>query len=614
MKNREGKGGNGLTRLVCVSLFFIFQFSLLNSQTVEFSMNGWIYHDAFTLRLMQHGVPADSGCTIRYTLDGSEPSATSLLYDEPLTLSPKLYSKSNLYRIQNAPDDNWYCPKDVERIVVVRAALFDRMGERISPVNTQSYIVNSLMGRTLQLPVVSICTDSAGLFNPDTGIALRGKHYNPALPNSTGNYFQRGRDWERRATFAYYNPKDGVPFTQDCGLRMHGSSQRARSQKGFSLYARKRYGGGNFEHDFFGHITSDKGVVQWDTPIPKYRRLVLRPWRTSWSGAGIEDWICQRLAEPLACDHLETRPVVLFLNGEYWGIYFLEEKADEYYIEEHYGIDHDWVNLLSGRGDFVEHGSGEAWDDLTRWLEHADLSDPDDYAQFAAQVDIDALLDYMMLQILVCNADWPANNVRIWNAPGEPFRWIFYDGDGTLAKYHANSYILNNLTCNDSTQVYPSSPQATLLFRRLLANPDFLQSSMERLAEMTTGELAPQRSSALLADIVAQVEDEVPYQIARFNYPNSMNKWHASVTAIADFLKIKPSTMNTDYVAHFKTPEYGEQGAEMADATLTIYDIYGRIVLFQTLNEQDSYELPDLPPGRYFVIRANNPPVCILTF
>ena len=600
MKNEELRIKNLLTRtaraqffILHLSLFIILnsQFSILNSQgvSVEFTMNGWFYRDAFTLGLMQHGTNADSGYTIHYTLDGSEPTASSPLYTEPLRLSSIPSPSSDLFKIQNAPDDNWHCPPDVERIIVVRAALFCRGGQRVSAVNTQSYVISSLMGRTIRLPVVSICTDSAGLYDPDTGLAVRGRHFNPTLPNSTGNYFQRGRQWERRASFAFYDPASGIPFTQDCGLRMHGSSQRARAQKGFSLYARRSYGGSTFRHDFFN--TSN-------TSSPSYRRLVLRPWRTSWSGAGIEDWLCQRLAEPLACDHLATRPVVLFLNGEYWGIYFLEEKADEYYIEEHYGIDHDWVNLLSGRGDFVEHGSGQPWDDLTRWLQEAVLSNPDDYDRFASLVDIDALTDYMLLQILVCNADWPANNVRLWNAPGQPFRWIFYDGDGTLAKYHANRFFLDNLVCNDSAQVYPSSPEATLLFRRLLANPDFVARSIGRMREMATGELEPHRSAALLAEIVEQVEDEVPYQIARFNYPRSMAQWRTSVATIADFLRIKPTTMTADYAAHFAPRSDSEPPSEMV-----VYDIYGRIVHTQSGNRQPT---PPLPPGRYFVLQADN--------
>ena len=599
--------------LVCASLFSTFHspLSTLNAQTVEFSMNGWLYSDAFALTLMQHGVPADSGYTIRYTLNGSEPTADAPLYSEPLRLSSVLAPSSSLFRIQNAPDDNWHCPPDVERIIVIRAALFNRTGQRLSPVNTQSYVISSLLGRTIQLPVVSICTDSAGLYDPDTGIAVRGRHFNPELPNSTGNYFQRGRQWERRASFAFYDPASGIPFTQDCGLRMHGSSQRARSQKGFSLYARRQYGDSRFRHEFFPLSTLHSPLS-----TPQYRRLVLRPWRTSWSGAGIEDWLCQRLAEPLECDHLATRPVVLFLNGEYWGIYFLEEKADEYYIEEHYGIDHNWVNLLSGRGDFVEHGSGEPWDDLTRWLQNADLANPDDYELFASQVDIDALTDYMLLQILVCNADWPANNVRIWNAPGQPFRWIFYDGDGTLAKYHANNFILNNLTCDDPAQVYPSSPEATLLFRRLLANPDFVQRSSERLRQMATGELDPHRSAALLADIVAQVEDEVPYQIARFNYPRSIGQWRTSVATIADFLKVKPASMTADYIAHFASGdivtniEVGDSGiiveASRTDETsLTVYDVYGRVVHRSHTALRPGSNLlpvPDVPAGRYFLV------------
>jgi len=559
---------------------------------------------------MASGVSRDSSVAIRYTIDGSEPTAADSIYRSPLQLSPELYSPLDLFRIQNAPDEGWYCPEDVEHIVVLRAALFDTAGRRLSPINTQSYIVSDLLGRTITLPVVSLCIDSASLYDTNTGIAVRGCRYDPVLANSSGNYFQRGREWERPVSFAFYDYSSGIPFTQTCGLRMHGSSQRARAQKGFSLYARREYGESRFNHRFFE-----------DESLEQYKRLVLRPWRTSWSGAGIEDWLCQQIAMPLGCDHLATRPVVLFINGEYWGIYFLEEKADEHYVEEHYDVDHDWVNLLSGSADFVEHGSGDGWDELTRWLEQADLSNPDDYAYMASQVDIDNLMDYMLLQILVCNADWPANNVRIWSMPGGPWRWIFYDLDGTLAKYHANSYILGNLTCNDSTKVYPSSPQATLLFRRLLANPDFLERSIVRLGEISSEVFNQHRTSALLDDIVGQVTDEVPYQVARFHYPRSFNQWQSAIATIADFLKIKPATMTQDYIDFFSgsrhvvpptlevDPATGRaelhyQAGRAGDATLIIYDIYGRVVYRDSRPVNAGagvMDLPDMQSGTYFV-------------
>jgi len=455
-----------------------------------------------------------------------------------------------------------------------------------------------------------LCVDSSAIYDYDTGIAVRGKHFDPLLANSSGNYFQRGRDWERPVSFAFYDPSSGIPFTQSCGLRMHGSSQRARSQKGFSLYARRQYGEPMFNHRFFE-----------DDDLERYKRLVLRPWRTSWSGAGIEDWLCQKLAEPLQCDHLATRPVVLFINGEYWGIYFLEEKPDEHYVEERFDVDHDWVHLLSGSADFVEHGSGDGWDELTRWLEQADLSNQDDYDYFASQVDIDNLLDYMLLQILVCNADWPANNVRVWSTPGGSWRWIFYDLDGTLAKYHANSYILGNLTCNDSTKVYPSSPQATLLFRRLLANPAFLERSIERLEEISSEVFNQRRTAAILDEVVGQVADEVPYQIARFHYPRSLNQWRSSIATIADFFKIKPVSMTQDYIAFFNgsrevvpptivvdastgRAELQYQSGRAGDANLVIYDIYGRVVHREGVRlvaGAGTVELPSLPRGTYFV-------------
>lgn len=572
-------------------------------QGIRFSHDGGFYADTFCLSIEASPAPDFEGCTIHYTLNGAAPTECDPAYTAPIPLSAECLPHSEGFKIQTVPDGRWYAPDEVERCIVVRAAAFDADGERRTPVETQTYLIESLLGRRIGLPVVSLCLDSSSLFDYDTGIFAMGYYHNPTQPYNTGNYFQKGRDWERAAAFAYYDT-DGSATAQDCGLRMHGNSQRVLAQKGLSLHARRDYGNRFFRHRFFPDLRQES-----------FRRLVLRPWKTSWSAAGIEDWLCQQLAAQMQCDALATRPVVLFLNGEYWGIYFLEEKGDEHYVEEHYGIDDESVDLLTYWGDEVEHGTAARWNRFYDWLQQADLNNDEDMRRLGEQVDIDALTDYMLLQVLVLNDDWPVNNVRFWGAEGERWHWIFFDGDGALASFPDNAVILDNMTYRNAKPTTHSTPRATLLFRRLLENKDFLRRSMERMADLTAGPFAYEQTAPLLQSIVAQVEDEVPHQIARFGTPTSMVRWRMAVELIDDFLRTEPEATMHEYAQYFGLTMPGtglpvtvEEGrlliGQPASANLEyrIYDINGRLAGQLTVPEgASSAALPALPHGRYMI-------------
>ena len=586
-----------------LSLFFILLFSFFtpaHAQTVHFSHPGGFYSDTFSLSLQLAYAPEGESFTIRYTLNGNAPTECDTPYTAPIPLSAACLPRSALFRVPNVPEDRWYAPDSVERIIVVRAAAFDAEGYRRSPVITHSYLIDSLLHRRIALPVVSLCADSLSLFDADTGLMVPGWYFDRRYAYSTGNYFQRGRHWERPAAFAYYAP-DGGATEQDCDLRVHGNSQRVLVQKGLSLYARREYGDNRFSYPFFG----PDGRAD-------YRRLVLRPWSTSWSGAGIEDWLCQHLADSLRFDHLATRPVVLFLNGEYWGIYFLEEKADEHYIEEHHGVDSRQVDLLAYWGDEVENGSAERWRAFYQWLE----ADGTDMGRLSNEVDTGAVMDYMLMQILILNDDWPVSNVRQWATDGTPWRWIFFDADGALASFPDNAAILDYMTYY-SSHLHPSargtvrrtegsfqipsshtSPQSTLLFRRLFADRGFLEASMRRLRELVATHFDYRRSGALLQQVVKEVESEVPYQIRRFDKPSSMVRWRMAVEVIDEFLRTEPEAMVNEYAQYF--------GLEQSRSDLcTVYDRYGQPVATGRLHDLKA----QLPKGVYYVRRDGDDPL-----
>ena len=129
---------------------------------------------------------------------------------------------------------------------------------------------------------------------------------------------------------------------------------------------------------------------------------------------------------------LSSRPCVLYLNGEYWGIYYVEEKPDEHYLEDHLGVDDDEVTIIKEWNE-VDCGSPDNFNALYAWMEQADLTDEEQYAYVEAHIDIANFIDYYIFELYSANRDWPATNIRMWQEGDSKWRWILYDTDGCLA-------------------------------------------------------------------------------------------------------------------------------------------------------------------------------------
>lgn len=274
---------------------------------MSFSVSGGRYQDTFTLSIQSEGEES-STCQIRYTLNGGTPSVESFLYEGPLTVDKNLYSKSDIYKNPNAiAQYQTPIPSDVERIVVIRSAAFNAQGEICSNIATASYVVGSLLGRDITLPVLSLCVDSADLYDYQRGVFVPGASFDPARPEETGNYYLSGREHEIEG---HVELIDGdVLLSQSCGVRTHGHIARRYVQKGLTLFARNEYGQKKFDPVFV-----HDGL--------RTKRLVLKPFVCAWTSMGFQDHFCQQMAKSFTSfASLKSRPVVLFLNGEYWGIY-----------------------------------------------------------------------------------------------------------------------------------------------------------------------------------------------------------------------------------------------------------------------------------------------------
>lgn len=609
-----------MAKRFCIILFVFFAVVAAKAQndTVVFSAPGGFYEDVFALE-MYNFYPQNH---IRYTTNGNRPTPQSPLYEEPLVLDERLYSKSDIYTILNCPEGELYLPDSVQHCIVIRAAVFDENDSCVSQVATNSYFIRALGCDTHGLPAVSLCADSLDLFGYENGIMVPGMMFDSINPEQSGNYYMHGREWERKVNLEFLEVADNSGINQACGLRTHGNRARRQSQKGLKIYAREEYGKKRFKHKFFE-----------DTSMNSFKHLLLKPYSTLYPFSGIQDYICNQMAMALGLESAHSRPTSLFINGEYWGIYFLQEKMDERYLEDHFGINLEQCNIVSNWME-LECGSAQGFMEMMDWLETADLSNQEDYDQLSSLVDIDNFIDYIIFETFVANLDWPANNSRCWQVNGGKWRWMFFDGDAAFNNFGVDPYgnpttldVFGNATYSGNEYTWPSSQRATLMFRRLLENSGFQMRFNERIFELCEANFRYENTSGWYNHIVDLLRPEIEAQHFRFNNPPSEGFWAYACTLSDDFLRERVESYTTEWENFtvgiseirltfqcYPNPSSGEihlrfDSEFFCKDEIVIYDMTGRKVFIQSCQPMAGLNEVTINPGLkagVYVLKVGN--------
>ncbi|MEM7233397.1 MAG: CotH kinase family protein, partial [Planctomycetota bacterium] len=341
---------------------------------------------------------------IRYTLDGSEPTSThGAIYSRSISISSNRVLRAMAYR-----------PGFLE-----------------TNVDTQSYF-RSTSAAIRSLDVVSIAGDPVSVFSVNGGL-----YEDPIL---------RGTEAERRVSVEFLNPSLGLGVQRDVGLRLHGSSYRRRTigpnpnaKWSFRIYARNRYDGSDeFSYPLIG--TSD---------VETHRVVVLRGGYNDSSNPFIKDELARRLFVDMGNVASFGTVVHTFINGRLKnnGYYNPVERVGEPLLQAKFGSDESWdvVTKWGPSGtpadpprDFesqyifdVRDGDQHSFQALLDFASTNDLGDASNYAEVARRLNLDAYVDYLILQGYARIRDWPHNN---WIAgrersDGPLGAWRFYPWD-----------------------------------------------------------------------------------------------------------------------------------------------------------------------------------------
>ncbi len=238
---------------------------------------------------------------IYYTLDGSEPALSDLQYEKPINLAENVIVRARIFGTDAVPGE-----------IVSKTYLFDK-----PPL----------------LPVISIITESENLWDFEKGIYVLGSTYENENPYYGANYWQ---NWEKPAFIEMATGFTEPVFSMNCGIKIFGGKSQSKEQKSFSIFFKKEYGDGTLE---------DIRLFR-SKPIKSFHSIVLRNCGNDYDGTRFRDGFITDLVKNLDIDIAAFEPVVLYLNGNYWGHINLREKINEDYLESNHGVDADKIDLL----------------------------------------------------------------------------------------------------------------------------------------------------------------------------------------------------------------------------------------------------------------------------
>lgn len=417
---------------------------------VYFSSPSGFYSNPLDLELR---CPVE-GATIYYTTDGTIPNENSIRYDAPLTLVNCSSEPNRLSARTDYAIDTQYVPSEpVNKANIIRAIAYFEDGTS-SIVTNATYFIGIDRERLYgDAPVISLITDPLNLVDDEYGIFIMGKTYRDWLAEDPanaseeayrihGNFSNKGRDWERPVAFEYI-PAEGKGISADMGLRMKGASTRTYLQKSMRLIAREEYGTKNIKYDLIpGNTKSDKSGE-----LTKYKSFVLRNGGNDNSFGKLRDPLIQSLVADRAFETQQSTPCVVYLDGEYWGLYALTEDYSDNYIENNYGVDSN--NVVIVKCAEIDEGTDEdfaLYEELYNFIVNEDMSVAANYAKAQEMLDIPGLIDYCATALYIYNHDslFEDNNWSMWRVreaddatPWSDGKWrmLLYDTEFSSGVY-----------------------------------------------------------------------------------------------------------------------------------------------------------------------------------
>lgn len=404
--------------------------------------------------------PTQARGEIVFTVDGTLPTAdVGILYQHPL-----------------------YLDATAAKVVVIRVV--EVVDGVPGPVTSATYV----LGVESRLPVVSLIAEPADLWDAERGLFA--------------NTWGRGIEWERPVHVDYVTFDGGDGFSLSGGLRIHGAEPASASKQSLRLYFRSEYGAARLSFPLFPDHPHQPDATQ------SYKRLLLQAGDRAGRWMLFRDQLVVDVATDLGLRATQGRFVHLFVNGESWGLYRLSERIDRFFLVDNLGRRNADV-VQDGR---PREGSDDDWDALVDWVAVNDLSDPANFDRLAAQVDLDDLTDWAVVQLYF---GFPAEVLYAARSSGG--WWFFlYEGGGPAFAQTAEASLGTLQSAVDA--------DFAILLRALLKNPAYRERFARRLIVLLNTTLSRTVMQTRALGLVETLRGDIAYEEARWPAPFGWRK------------------------------------------------------------------------------------------
>ena len=428
------------------------------------------------------------GSIIYYTTDGSFPNKNSKKYDSPIKLTKTTVIKAISYK------DGF-----IESDIVSRT--FKE-------------------GRKHDVAFISISAPYSSLFG---GSGL--------ITNYTSNA-------EKKVSFEFYEADGSFGTSFLSNAKLSGMDSRKEPQKSISIYLRKRYGQSFVNYPFFE-----------TNPYTNYSSILLRNAGEDPKGVRIMDAAISRIIDgEMDLDKQAYRPVIVYLNGSYYGLYNLREKLNGDYVESKFGIDNDKINLIKYYSPVK--GSVSDYNKIVNYINSHNPANKDVYNYIKTQIDVEELANYWIVESFFGNTD--LGNIRYWKEKNGKWRWMLYDMDWSLWNMGLDmGYPIKSGRVPAAT--YLSS--SINITRKLYKNSDFKDMYLKNLAKYLNTTFKPDRMKKIVDELAKEIESEMTYHIKRWGSSyarlSSMSAWKRNLTNFKSTLTTRYNRVKSNLKSYF---------------------------------------------------------------
>lgn len=427
-------------------------------------------------------------------------------YEPKFSINPGVYNEDIKLKINGngdiyytldgsipTKDSNKYKGEiNLDKTTVVRAISIQD-DKRVSEVLTGTYIIKE----NHTLPVLSI-----------------------SLPDSSFNSLTK--NLESNQTYnahAELYEKDSS-FSVDCGIKLFGGQTRFIPKKSFALKFSAKYGVSKLKYKVF----PNRDNIKYDT-------IVVRSGSQDSEGTMFRDELATSIMNDYGIvDVQDYKATVLYINGKYWGIYFLREKVDEDYISYHYNVSKDDTNIIR-IDNVITTGSSKDYDNLISYVKNHDMSKKESYEWVSKHLDIDNYIDYLIGELYTTNND--IVNTRYFNNPnidGGKIKMIFYDFD--YAFYNVDRDYLKWLTNKKGLGEHYYN---NALIINLFKNKEFENKFLERLSYNMKKVWTYDNVSKRYNELYKLIEPEISRDRKRWN--RSYSDWKKECEILKNYIE-----------------------------------------------------------------------------